>query len=424
MKDIACDVAVVGASVGGCTAATLFAREGLRVVLAEQSADPNHFKRVCTHFIQPSAVPTIDRLGIGDRMIAAGGKRNVLEIWTKWGWITGRGASRGYNLRREKFDPLIRTLAVSTPGVEFLPGCAARALTAHDGRVTGLEAETRSHGRLRISARLVVGADGRDSRIGDQAGLKVLERQNNRFTYYTYYRGLSLGATANARYWYADPNLAYAFENDEGTTLLGVFLPQDQLPHFKSDLEGNFVRLWESLEHAPALRNAERVCEMRGMVKMPNKWRPAAGRGVAVVGDAAMALDPIWGTGCGFAMQSAEWLVNDTAATLADGRSSGAAIDAALCRYRRHHARRMRGHAVHISDFSRVRKNRLFERLFFSAAARDPVLAEVLLRYLARENGLLDLASPRHIARALRVNTAHLLHRQGTHKSVPTLMGS
>ena len=103
-SQLTCDVAIVGASVAGCTAATLFAREGLRVALVERRVDPNAFKRVCTHFIQPSAVRTIDRLGIGDALIAAGGQRNVLEVWTKWGWIKGTGASKGYNLRRQKLS--------------------------------------------------------------------------------------------------------------------------------------------------------------------------------------------------------------------------------------------------------------------------------------------------------------------------------
>ena len=55
------DVAVVGASIAGCTAATLFARRGASVALIERHSDPNAHKVLCTHFIQPSAVPTIER---------------------------------------------------------------------------------------------------------------------------------------------------------------------------------------------------------------------------------------------------------------------------------------------------------------------------------------------------------------------------
>ena len=52
------DVAVVGASIAGCTAATLLAREGVSVALIERHSDPNAYKALCTHFILPSAVPT------------------------------------------------------------------------------------------------------------------------------------------------------------------------------------------------------------------------------------------------------------------------------------------------------------------------------------------------------------------------------
>ena len=57
------DVAVVGASVAGCTAAALLGRAGANVALLEQRPDPAAYKTVCTHFIQASATPTIERLG-------------------------------------------------------------------------------------------------------------------------------------------------------------------------------------------------------------------------------------------------------------------------------------------------------------------------------------------------------------------------
>ena len=165
-------------------------------------------------------------------------------------------------------------------------------------------------------------------------------------------------------------------------------------PTSRPTWNSNFVRLWESVAEAPPVGTAARAGEMRGMVNMPNRRRRAAGCGVAVVGDAALALDPIWGTGCGFAMQSAAWLVDETAATLADRHSSPRALDEALERYRRAHVRQTRGHALHIEDFSRVRRNRLLETLLFSAATRDEALADTLLAYLGREDGLLDVDAP------------------------------
>jgi flavin-dependent dehydrogenase len=382
------------------------------VALLERSADPNSYKRICTHFIQPSASATVERLGLEDAILAAGGKRNVLEIWTEWGWIKGSAKSTGYNIRRMKLDPLIRNLAISTPGVTFLGGCTAQSLIWRDGRVAGVEAAAPRDSPFAVSSRVVIGADGRASKIASWAGLKTVERPNNRFVYFTYYRGLRVSSTANSRYWYIDPNLVYAFENDDDTTLLGVFLPHDRHAEFTRDLEGAFLRLWESVADPPRVSEAERVCEMRGMLNMPNHRRVAAAPGVALVGDAALSLDPIWGTGCGFAMQSAEWLVDEITPVIADRRASAAALDRALARYRSVHLNRTRGHAWHIADFSRVRRARLFERLLFSAATRDRTTADVVLAYLAREDSLLDLAGPANIARALRVNTEWALRRR------------
>ncbi len=91
MTDNEYDVAIVGASLAGCTAATLFAQRGATVALIERHSDPNAYKALCTHFIQPSVVPTIGRLGLTSSIEEAGGIRNGLEMWTRWGWIRPPG---------------------------------------------------------------------------------------------------------------------------------------------------------------------------------------------------------------------------------------------------------------------------------------------------------------------------------------------
>jgi len=100
-------VAVVGGSIAGCTTAILFAKRGLRVGLLESNPDPSAYKRICTHFIQPSATPTIQRLAVAEAIEAAGGLRNGIWLWTRWGWIrpgaadAGSAPPYGYNVRRQ-----------------------------------------------------------------------------------------------------------------------------------------------------------------------------------------------------------------------------------------------------------------------------------------------------------------------------------
>lgn len=111
------DAVIVGASLAGCTAAILLARAGARVALVEQRPDATAFKRICSHFIQPSAVPTLERLGLLGAIEAAGGLRAHVRIWARWGWIEPCAESivpSGVNLRRELLDPMIRRKAADT----------------------------------------------------------------------------------------------------------------------------------------------------------------------------------------------------------------------------------------------------------------------------------------------------------------------
>jgi flavin-dependent dehydrogenase len=399
------DVVVVGASVAGCTAAALYARHGLKVALVEKAADLAHYKVLCTHFLQPAAVGTIGRLGLAALIEEAGGVRNDLEVWTEWGWIRGTDRvtpGHGYNIRRQTLDPILRRLAIETHGVTFVGGASVCDLVrSTDGRVAGVLAEGWM-GRKEIRARLVVAADGRSSPLARLAGVKARVHENQRFTYFTYYRGVALSTTATAQGWHLHPNLAYAFRNDDDTTLLAIFLPTAELRAFKADPMGNFRRFWDGVPGAPRIGAARPMCALRGITEIANQWRRASAPGIAFVGDAAMVLDPLWGTGCGFAFLSAEWLVEHTAAAIAVGDAE--AIDRGLERYRKQHRRRTRWHHAHIASFSRVRPHSLLERLVFSAATRDAALANRALCYFGRTVGPLSLATPAALCRAAAVN--------------------
>src|SRR4051812_28011157 len=116
------DVVIVGGSVAGCSLATLLGRQGVTATVLEKSTKADHYKVVCTHFIQPGATPALRRLGIADAIEEAGGVRNGLEVWTEYGWYMPESDHHGYSIRRSKLDPMVRELAESTPGVELHRG--------------------------------------------------------------------------------------------------------------------------------------------------------------------------------------------------------------------------------------------------------------------------------------------------------------
>jgi 2-polyprenyl-6-methoxyphenol hydroxylase-like FAD-dependent oxidoreductase len=405
MNKTSYDVLIVGASLAGCTAATLFARRGLKVALVERNPHLKHYKRMCTHFIQASTTPTIERLGIAKKIEAAGGIRNGVDLWTRWGWIVdttddGKHPAYGYNIRRSVLEPMLRELVLSTNGVDLMPGLTANKLRYAGGRFSGIEVFDRGGRKDELKARLIVAADGRHSRMAELSGVKTTRKAHNRFGYFAHYRGLRLASGKRSRMWFLEPDIAYTFPNEDDVTVVACMLAKDKLPTWKDDPEAAFKAFFDELPEGPRLGDATRVSELYGMIDMTNTLRPAVHKGMALIGDAAMANDPLWGVGCGWAFQSAEWLVDCTAKALLRNTNLDRALDA----YRKKHKSGLSGHEFLISDFATARAFNPIERLMYSAATRDKKLAHHFILFGQRSIGALQFLSPLAIARSAWVN--------------------
>jgi 2-polyprenyl-6-methoxyphenol hydroxylase-like FAD-dependent oxidoreductase len=381
------DVVVVGASLAGCATATLLAREGAKVALVERAPDPEHYKRVCGHYIQASAVPSIERLGVLDEMRAAGAVDSHGRLWTRYGLIESDAVPASINLRREKLDPLVRAHAVATPGVEMISGQAVTGLLAEGG------VELRDGTRL--PARLVVGADGRDSTVAELADVPEKTFPHGRFSYGAYYEGPPPAGAPDGTLWFLDPAWAAAFPTDDGLTMYAVMLTHDQLPAFREDLAGSLERFVAALPGAPPIAESRRIGPVIGKVQMPNRMRRPAADGIALVGDAALATDPIFGVGCGWAFQTSEWL----AEAIAPWVRGDEPLERGLRRYRRTWTRRLAPHARMIHSYATGRPFDAMEKRLYAAGARDPKVAEQLGRVGTRIDSPLKVMRPGTLAR-------------------------
>lgn len=395
------DVAIVGASVAGCTAARLFAQRGARVAVIDRKPSADAYKTVCTHFIQPSATPVIEKLGLAPLLEERGAVHNSINLWSRAsGWIRMGEDDHpyGYSITRRTLDPLLRKLTADTPGVEMMLGWTATGLLGN-GRPAGIEIEDRSHATRRLPARLVVAADGRDSDLARMANVPGRVKPNARFFYWAYWRGVEPeGTTKLSRMWMLNPDCAYTFPNEDDLTLVLVGPHKDRLPDFRADLEGAYMRMVRSLPDAPSLRGATRESKILGKLELPNMIRPAAKPGLAFIGDAALAGDPLWGVGCGWALQSADWLVEETAGAL----TGGGDLDQALETYRRVHRKRLGPHHLMLSDVASGRPMNGFERRLAKTAARDPVVREAFEAVGARREPPSIVLRPRVLAHLIR----------------------
>jgi len=412
------DAVIVGGSLAGSSAAILLARAGARVALVEKHADPQAFKRICSHYIQASGVPAIERLGLLEPALAAGAQRSHLRMWTKWGWIVPPRDPRnaGLNLRREKLDPLLRATAAQTPGVELLAGYNARALTRDAaGTVTGVVVQGRSGGETTLRGRLVVGADGRESRIAELAGVRDRQHPHGRIAYGAYFAGATPAHAPDAMLWMTDPQWAAAFPTDDGLTFYAAMPTKAWLPEFKRDPQGTLVKFLADQPDPPPIRDGELVGTVMGKLDMTNRMRGPVAPGLALIGDAALAIDPLWGVGCGFAFQTAEWMADAVAPALGGAEP----LDAGLERYRRRHAKGLKGHTAVMLDYASGRRFNPGERLIFSAATLDDRVASVFERFGTRQIGP-NQAFSRIVPLALAAHARNaLIRRDGGSDAAP-----
>ena len=196
-----------------------------------------------------------------------------------------------------------------------------------------------------------------------------------------------------------DPQWAAAFPTDDGLTFYAAMPTKWRLPEFRRDPLGALVSFVADQPEAPPIRDGELVGQVMGKMDMENRVRRPVAPGLALVGDAALAIDPLWGVGCGFAFQTAEWLAESVTPALLGAEP----LDDALKRYRRRHARGLRGHTQVMLDYASGRKFNAGERITFAAAATDPGVARLTELFGTRQIGPLE-ALVRTFPRALAVH--------------------
>jgi menaquinone-9 beta-reductase len=367
------DVAIIGASLSGCTAAILLSRAGAKVALIEKRPDPGAYKRVCSHFIQASAVPTIERLGLYEPILEAGGLRSRFHSRTPWGWVEPTEKREAYclNLRRSLLDPMLREAAAEQPGVELMLGQSAERLIRDGGAFGGVVVRDREGNEREIGARLAVGADGRDSRTAELAEVKEKTQPHNRLAYGGYFEGPKPKFWPDGAVWLLDPDMAAAFPTDGNQVFYIAMTHKDRAPEFKADPERALVEHVAGVPEPPPIRESRCVAPVIGKIEMPNRIRGPVAPGLALIGDAALATDPIFGVGCGFAFQSGEWLADSVSPALREIES----LENGLRRYRKRHRHQLGMHARLIHDYSTGRKFDLAERMMISTAVHDPAAA-------------------------------------------------
>src|SRR4051795_7177813 len=188
------DAIVGGPRCAGSPTAMLLARAGHRVLLVDRATFPSD--TLSTHAIHAPGVAALRRWGLLDAVTATGCP--PLSTYSfDFGPFTlagtprpGDGSSAGYAPRRYLLDAIL-VEAAAAAGAEVREHFSVSDLVVEDGVVVGVRGHD-ADGRMGTErARVVVGADGRNSRVAALAGAPAYaEKPRQQYAYYTYWQDL------------------------------------------------------------------------------------------------------------------------------------------------------------------------------------------------------------------------------------------
>jgi 2-polyprenyl-6-methoxyphenol hydroxylase-like FAD-dependent oxidoreductase len=328
------DVIIVGARSAGSALALMLARAGHKVLMLDRATFPSD--TMSGHFIHPTGVSFLRRWGVLDRLAATDTPpQTTMTVDFGPFALSGRptpaadGTDAGYAPRRKMFDAMLADTAVEA-GVEFIDGVTIKSPVFSDGRVIGVEGVTRSGQPIKALARLVVGADGKRSRIAEAVGAeKYHVRPSATCCYYSYWRGFDVSHThlfvRPARFFVAAPT-------NDGLTLVVSMWSIAEFDRVRSNLEGEFHSAIADVPWiAERMAAASRAERFLGTADLDGFFRTAHGPGWALVGDAGYHRDPITAQGMTDAFLHAELLAD----AIGTGLAGVTPMDAALADYQR-----------------------------------------------------------------------------------------
>lgn len=421
------DAIIVGARVAGSATAHALAGMGWRVALVERKTRPLGptlslpltLPRGLARFRDLGLFPAIEgilpklqrvqslHLGLEDDLIVSGPVPPFA------------GYDYGVILRRELLDDAL---------LEFVLARHPDTITLHDGtnvddllrdgeRIHGvlIRSNDRPVKAMELRAPLVIGADGRFSRVARLVGAGTYNtRQSYTTLFYSYVRGMDLRGLRDVTFVKAPNSRMAVFSGvGDGLQVISAWFPVSQYAAFRRNPAGELRATWETV---PALRErmdgAQLVGKTMGLAPQEGYFRPAAGPGWALVGDARHFKDPASGQGLHDALYSVQRLVGAiTAATVAAplaSRSARRRFEEEMARAQIASDRELKPMYDFTYTFAEglVRPPTMPERLLLRAVAGDPRITRA---FLGITSGATDVrafnrAAPVYLLRGLQLS--------------------
>jgi 2-polyprenyl-6-methoxyphenol hydroxylase-like FAD-dependent oxidoreductase len=394
------DAIVVGARCAGSPTAMLLARRGHRVLVVDRAAFPSD--ALSTLFIHQPGVACLKRWGLLERVAATGcPPAPALTFDVGPFALTGApppaagGVAVGYAPRRVLLDQIL-VEAAAAAGAEVRERFSVDEVLTEDGRVVGIRGHGPGGAAVTERARIVIGADGRGSRVARAVGAPTYDARPGRTClYYTFWGGVPLdGPELSPR----DGRMIIAGPTNDGLAVVIVSWPRHEFHEVRADPERSFL---EATDLAPSLaarlRAGERADRFYGTADLPFFFRRPYGPGWALVGDAGYHKDPITAQGITDAFRDAELVAEAVDAGLSGRRP----VEEALAEYERRRNAAVRPLYELTHQLAALEPPAPETRALLEALRHDPVQRSRFFGTIAGTVAVDDFYAPENLARIL-----------------------
>ena len=302
------DVAIIGAGPAGSSAAIQLAAKGYSVALLDKEQFPR--EKLCGDFLNPVNWPMLRELKVERAVLARPHEKISTFYFTSFSGADAEiplPASRdealvGLGLRRFDLDYVLLQRAKSL-GVTVRDGWKPRELDRRPGGWMLKADKPDALGEL--GARMLIGADGRNSWVAHHLGLVKPAAMQGRSVGFQFRLKCANRSAGKVEIHLFPGGYAGVVGLDGDTVTLGLAIEKHRLLDGRP--EQSLLR--SILPRNPWLKEmlrSARVVEMRSTYPVYFPPRRASGDGVLLVGDAARVNEPVTGEGIYFALKSGE----------------------------------------------------------------------------------------------------------------------
>lgn len=306
------DAIIVGGRNAGSSLAIRLARQNLKVLLIDRASFPSLPQVPSSPIIHAGTMRLMDELGFDEKEYTYPDGLITEYVLSFVGHFqvfipTERmkiERNYGYGTDRNRFDTALWERAAQTPNVTAYSNFSAIGILKENGHVTGIIGKDSNGNEVRVTADIVVGADGRFSWTAREVGAKVVEERNE-----------YVGASYHAEWEDVEPISpehphALSFYNtvrgllvimipiDTRKYIVANYLTMDKATFGAQRLESSYLESLQSIPDVWArLNNARKVTNVVGVKGIQNGYRTSYGDGWVLAGDAVHYKDPIDGQG-------------------------------------------------------------------------------------------------------------------------------